>query len=254
MVEWTNERWALCEAAAARHGVSAATHPDDFILRMLFDHKGFKQDAHRIDYYFDDGASSALKFSDIISEHLPKIAGPRDVLEFASGYGCVTRHLITNPSLRVTTSDIHPQANDFLRSELGTVAVQSSAIPEQLEIRGHFDAVFALSFFSHMPLATWTRWLVRLMQATSPGGILVLTTHGVHSRHHFGNPDLPDAGFWFTPVSEQKDLPAHDYGQTVVTPAFVREQVRTIAGAELLDVREANWWGHQDLYVLRRHS
>lgn len=254
MVEMTAERQAWCETAAARHGVVPEVHSEDFIFRMLFDHKGFKQDAHRIDYYFDDGSRSAKKFSELLDQFLESRPGPRAVLEFASGYGCVTRHLVKNAGLRVTTSDIHIQANEFLRANMGVVAFDSSPYPETYGVRGAFDAVFALSFFSHMPLATWSRWLVRLGDAVAPGGLLVFTTHGLRSRHHFGNPEIPDSGFWFAPLSEQKDLPTHDYGQTIVTPDFVREQVRTIANLDLVEAREADWWGHQDLYVIRRST
>ncbi len=47
---------------------------------------------------------------------------PFDLLEFASGYGCVTRHFKnTMPNARVVASDIHPQAMDFVESHLAVV-------------------------------------------------------------------------------------------------------------------------------------
>jgi hypothetical protein len=115
-----------------------------------------------------------------------------------------------------------------------------------------FDVVFALSFFSHMPITTWARWLVRLCQVAKPGGIILFTTQGNASRRFFGNPELPEMGFWFASTSEQKDLSADEYGQTIVTPNFVRRHLLTIADVELIETREAYWWDHQDLFVVRK--
>ena len=79
----------------------------------------------------------------------------------------------------------------FLRRQLGVRAIGSDSCPELFAATGFYAAVLALSFFSHMPLATWARWLVRLTLPLAVGGRLVFTTHGRHSRSHFGDPELP---------------------------------------------------------------
>jgi methylase of polypeptide subunit release factors len=54
------------------------------------------------------------------------------MLEFASGYGCVTRHLPrTLPDVSIVASDIHPQANEFIRQKIGVNSIQSAAVPEE---------------------------------------------------------------------------------------------------------------------------
>jgi SAM-dependent methyltransferase len=182
----------------------------------------------------------------------PGPATPHVVLDFAAGYGCVTRHLARNPALTVTACDIHAEAVTFLRHEIGVRALGSAACPEELSLPRLYDAVLALSFFSHMPLATWARWLVRLSLPLHTGGLLVFTTHGLRSRAHFGDPTLPEPGFWFRPDSEQPDLPAHAYGQTITAPAFVRDVIASIPWVELVSWQEGAWWGHQDAWVLRK--
>jgi len=232
---------------AARYSVTGAVHPADHIWNFVLGHPGFGSRQAAIAYYFSDGAASARHFRDLIGT-------PRAMLEFASGYGCVTRHLARVPGLEVTACDIHPDAIGFLRQHMGVPAIPSDACPELFAAPAAYDAVLALSFFSHMPLTTWARWLVRLTQALVPDGRLVFTTHGLASRVHFGDPELPASGFWFRPVSEQSDLPVSDYGQTITTPDFVRAVIATLPWVSLEASHEADWWGHQDTWVLRRHG
>ena len=40
--------------------------------------------------------------------------------------------------------------------------------------------------------------------------------------------------------------------QTIVTPQFARGIIAGIKEVELIALSEGYWWGHQDLYVLRR--
>jgi SAM-dependent methyltransferase len=249
--EW-NHLKPLIERVAARLGVSAAVHPQDHIFRFIMEHPQFESDEAKVEYYFADGAKSARQFFELLHQYCGEIRHKPQVLEFASGYGCVTRHLIHDRSIELESCDIHPAALDFLRDEIGVRALPSSRFPEDVSFPHHFDFVFALSFFSHMPIATWTRWLVRLSQCLKPGGVLAFTTHGMASRVLADNPEIPEPGFWFKASSEQADLSGEEYGTSIVTEAFVRKSGQTIASVEMAEVRPAYWWGHQDLYVLRR--
>ena len=235
--------------AASNYGVSSEIHEEDFIFKFLIEHPGFNADEHRVMYYFNDGAKSAEKLYGLMEKY-GSWSNP-SVLEFASGYGCVSRHLTMNEKIDLYSSDIHPQAIDFL-TQMGVKAIQSAAVPENFAPRREFDVVFALSFFSHMPIATWARWLVRLTQTVRPGGLIVFTTQGLLSAKYVGCETVPEMGFWFKRESEQGDLSVDEYGQTVVTEEFVTKNVRTIANVELLEVQLGGWWGHQDVYVLRK--
>jgi hypothetical protein len=246
---------SIAQAVAPRFGVSAALHPGDMLLKFVLENPCFPNPQNAVQYYFSTGRQSA--------ENLLKIAadtcGYRNrfkLLEFASGYGCVSRHLTTHPNLlELTASDIHGEACAFLREQLRVPSVvPSETVPENYICPDRYDIVFALSFFSHMPKATWGRWLQRLFNLLSPGGHLVFTTHGITSSKHFGNPSIPADGFWFLPSSEQKDLSAADYGQTICTTEFVLHEVETRLGTSITSLTPGFWWGHQDLYVVRRHG
>src|SRR5262245_24245596 len=133
-------------------------HDNDFILQFLRGLPFYPSEEHARAEYFRTGKESACHLRDLVTQFIGN--GPLTILEFASGYGCVTRHLAsTIPSATVTASDIHPEAINFLEKQIGVKAALSHAVPELFPIRTEFDVVFALSFFSHMPLATWGRWL-----------------------------------------------------------------------------------------------
>jgi hypothetical protein len=230
---------------AARFGVKGAVHAEDAIFNFVLAHPAFASPAQAVAYYFADGAASARR--------LLALAGqPAKVLEFAAGFGCVSRHLAREAGLDLVACDIHAAAVEFLHDALGVRAIASDSCPERFATASCFDAVLALSFFSHMPLATWSRWLVQLTRPLVVGGVLVFTTHGCASRPHFGNPELGDVGFWFRPESEQPDLPGSEYGQSITTPDFVRAVIATLPWVRLELWHEADWWGHQDSWVLRK--
>lgn len=255
MIEISEELLARALVEASASGVSAALHKEDHILRFLVENPSFSSRERAIEYYFRDARKSAEQLSRLIFGELGLARTQGfSILEFASGYGCVTRHL---PSLMapwdVVSSDIHVAANAFNAQNFGVEVLQSTTSPDEFSVERTFQVVFALSFFSHMPPATWSRWLRTLWNCVDDSGFLAFTTHGAASRHHFNNPVIPDSGIWFWAASEQADLSTEDYGQTIVTIPFVLEQIMNILpDAYPRLVRPGYWWGHQDLYVVGR--
>ena len=242
----------LCEAVAQAVGVPADVHAGDAIFRFIWEHPSFAAKADAVRYYFTDGARSAAQVRAIVDRWMPA-APPLRILEFASGYGAVTRHArAALAPHHLSACVIHPEANAFNARTFSVRTIQSATVPEKLALPRPFDVIFVLSFFSHMPRATWTRWLQRLYRAIRPGGLLVFTTHGLASMAQMDEKPLDADGFWFAPGSEQHDLDGADYGQTVTSRDFVDAQIATLPGAECLQYEPGYWWGHQDLFVLRR--
>lgn len=243
----------IAEEAAAL-GVSSEIHQDDFIFRFLFENPSFTSKENAIKYYFNDGQNSAKIISEILFttckfDHIQKIR----LLEFASGYGCVTRHLKkTIPQVEIIACDIHNEAVDFISKRLAVSAMISASQPEQLKMKNKYDAVFALSFFSHMPKTSFTRWMKQLLSFTKPGGFLIFTTHGQQSIKFLPNVQFDQSGFWFQTSSEQKDLDTTEYGLACTRPEFVIGQIFSTPGASLVKYEEAFWWKHQDLYIIQR--
>lgn len=232
--------------------VSPEVHPDDFIFKFLFDHPGFKTKEAAIEHYFNDGANSVVQLKSILTD-ICKFNGTHiDMLEFASGYGCLTRHMKNIlPFVGSTACDIHEKAIEFIENTLEAKAVLSCPNPEDFRLEKKYDVVFALSFFSHMPKRTFTLWLNSLAGCLKPGGYLVFTTHGLLSSKFVPKCRFDEEGFYFYADSEQKDLAKAEYGMTVTTPEYVIGRICNATGLSLKFFREGYWWGHQDLYVVR---
>jgi hypothetical protein len=69
--------------------------------------------------------------------------------------------------------------------------------------------------------------------------------------------NIPDCqfdtdGFYFGPVSEQRDLSTSEYGTTITTFDYVYRQISNSEGVSLARFHEALWWKRQDLYIVRR--
>lgn len=251
------ELCALARSAdryAAEVGVRPEIHLDDFIFRFLIENKSFDCVDSAVRYYFHDALKSARQLAGLLNE-LGITGADRkfSMLEFASGYGCVTRQLKKEiPSVHNVACDIHENAVDFIRTHLDTDAILSCSNPKKFRTTVKYEVVFALSFFSHMPIQTWGHWLRALYASVNHGGALIFTTQGMHSAKFFGYPDIPKNGFWFLPDSEQKDLNVSEYGQTIVTEAFVRNEALLSAGRPIDIFRPGFWWEHQDLYVIKK--
>lgn len=244
-----------CRESAESYETIPDVHPDDFIFKFLIGHPNWTDPKDAIGYYFSDGRSSALKLREILSSDLGIDLGmPHSMLEFASGYGCVTRHLPKIlPDVSIVASDIHPQANEFIRQKIGVNSIQSKSVPEEFPKAGPYDVVFALSFFSHMPKKTWTRWLKLLSDRLNINGHLIFTTHGLMTvRHLMTNLRFDEDGFFFQEASEHDDLIKAEYGTTVTTPSFVHRAVELLDNCQLRVFKRGFWWGHQDLWVIQK--
>src|SRR5688572_26551863 len=156
----TDEMLRLNREAAQRQGVSAAVHPADFIYWFILDHPQLGPIEKATNHYFEDGARSANQLAELATSL--GMSSSIKLLEFACGYGCVSRHLKNRPQFDFRSCDIHPEAIEFLANELKVPTLTSTPVPEDFAPAEKFDMVFALSFFSHMPRSTYGRWLKAL--------------------------------------------------------------------------------------------
>jgi hypothetical protein len=252
----TDDLLRLNRVAAQEQRVEVAIHPDDYIYWVCLTYKGqtWPRVMEGINYYFENGGVSAGKLANIVDA----VGYPKDqqvkLLEFASGYGCVSRHLKKNPRFELTSCDIHPQAIDFLKDTIGVFAIPSVRVPEEFSPPQKYDVVFALSLFSHLPRSTFGRWLRALFMSLNVPGYLVFTTQGRKLQERLQVPDpIPD-GFRFTPDSEQKDLDTAEYGTTIALPQFVIPELYRQTGGTIVSYKQADWWELQDLWVLKREK
>ena len=96
----------------------------------------------------------------------------------------------------------------------------------------------------------WSGRLRTLLACLSPGGQLVLTTHGPtcleHPELYAVPPPAEPARLAAEGVLHEPYPWARDYGVTVVTEAYLRQELPP--EAELIEVRAREWDAHQDVY------
>jgi SAM-dependent methyltransferase len=227
-------------------------HKEDFIFWFLYKHVVLKNNKNAcFNYYFSDGKNSADNLLNLC-KNVMKLESSEKIklFEFASGYGCVTRHF-DKDYFQITSCDIHPQAMDFLSKQFNVKIFLSTTNPKEFKTNELYDVVFALSFFSHMNNLVFGRWIKALYDCVNPGGYLVFTTHGKISNEKYINLDLKD-GFGFRAESEQKDLPEDEYGTAVSEYCYVEKILLQYIERTPDIFYEAYWWGHQDLYIIKR--
>jgi hypothetical protein len=247
---------------AKEMGVVPWIHNSDFLFEFVTGL--WKGDAERaIHNYYELGKYSSLlaktwvddyiKLQQTIRERVPNaqaVQYPRAILDFASGYGCVSRHLsLQFPEATVQTCDIHREAVSFSRDILNLESYLSTISPQELELPKQ-DLIICLSFFSHMPKTTFSRWLEKIVSLLSSEGLLIFTANG-HVTHTSVVKDVivDREGFGFKPSSEQKDLSGEEYGLTISYPPFVLNLMEQCPDVRLVRFQEGLWWATQDTYM-----
>jgi SAM-dependent methyltransferase len=193
--------------------------------------------------YFQNG----LEQYQIIEHIAGWRGGPvRRMLDFASGYGRLTRFLIHEKLAdEITVSDILEGGMEFQQKQFGVRTIVSTALPENFIAPETYDLIFVASLFTHLPPSTFTPWLRRLVELIEPEGLLIFTVHdeSIAPEEHAGD------GIKFANFSESRVLDTEQYGSTWVTESYVREQLAAI-DPKLACVRMpralSDW---QDVYV-----
>lgn len=199
--------------------------------------------------YFRSGAHLMHVLQQLVEWKFGSFANVPTLLDFASGYGRLTRFLVQHlPASNLWVSDIQADAVAFQEEQLGVHGFVSATNPDDLQCIQRFDCIFVASLFSHLPETTFIPWLRKLYSLLNPGGLLIFTTHD-ESRLD-PNYVRPESGLWFHPDSEIAELDAQDYGVTFVTEAFMRKAIEQATGGRRDYHRIKQGIYHQDLFLL----
>lgn len=202
----------------------------------------FEHDRDRaITNYFQNGLEQHQ-----LLEHIAAWRGrPRRMLDFASGYGRLSRLLVhQHLADDVTVSDILEGAMEFQAAQFGVRTILSKADPEEFAAPDRYDLIFVASLFTHLPPPAFVAWLRRLARLLEPAGMLIFSVHD-----EWIAPGKVD-GIGFSAESESRVLDANEYGSTWVSEKYVREQVAGLPG-EWACVRMPRALGDwQDVYVI----
>lgn len=230
-------------------GPDLAIDARDEMLGFLVD--VFEGDRERALFqYFRSGRSIAEGMLQIFRWRFGDPGRVEKLLDFASGYGRVTRFLVREiPPERVWVSDIYEGGVRFQEERFGVHGIVSTIRPEELACAERFDAILVTSLFTHLPEERFVAWLRVLWSLLAPGGVLVFSAHSPGLLP----PDatMPESGILFEERSESGSLATCDYGSTWVTPGFVQRALDRAAGpaAASLHRVERGLNNFQDLYV-----
>jgi ubiquinone/menaquinone biosynthesis C-methylase UbiE len=202
------------------------------------------------------------------------------VLDFGCGVGSqlmsITRHF---PDAQYFAVDVDPSSVAFIRKSYPTVVSYANGFMPPLRFADkEMDLVYSASTFSHFDLPTQRAWLAELFRITKPGGLVLPTIDGRRSLAFYftkvSNTDISEIeeklhrdGIFYkeyvwlkelqkrgpalTPNVDMSSYFGESYGNTTMTPEFVRQNW-TAPGFEVLGIAEGVSGAVQDLVVLRR--
>lgn len=220
----------------------------DDIFRFFANHEIAK---NPIREYLSDGWRTLSELMIILETVDKPLLKTQRVLEFASGFGRFTRHLVKALPGRVTCADVLPGSMEFTREQFGVETIPSAHDPASWKVPATFDLVFVLSLFTHLPPAMWQPWLRALGECVSPGGVLVFSIHNETNAREMGVA-FDENGTRFIASSESPSLDREIYGTTCTTRSFVEEQVKLALGRPPSAYFPYAFWFGQDAVVVRR--
>jgi SAM-dependent methyltransferase len=239
---------AYLAAQAPDLAIDGTIHPND---EMLFPGGDFAAQSRddTLALYYRNGFQMCHALEQIVEWRDGGFENVGALLDFASGYGRLTRFLVHKlPKERITVSEIIEEAVDFQTARFGVNGIASATNPADFPCDRQFDVIFAASLFTHMPRETFGAWLHKLVSLLTPRGVLIFTTHSPETFEWSTGVPPPDADFSFVPQRYSRFLDPNDYGNT-----YVKErELRAIAGEHSLLHFPRGLSNAQDLNVLVR--
>src|SRR4051794_5339769 len=188
---------ALCRDLLM-HGVSFNISAADEMLQFFHYAQGHDLE-QAVAMYLDSGRRIWATERQILAWRFGSLSWGGPILDFASGYGRVTRHIVAEvPPDRVWVSDIYAEGVAFQERELGVHGIVSTTEPDRFPCDVAFDAILVSSLFTHLPEPRFLEWLRRLGSLLNPGGLLLFSVHDVSLRRE----PSPPAGLVFEAQSE----------------------------------------------------
>jgi SAM-dependent methyltransferase len=238
---------ALCRDLWAGR-VNLNIHVDDEMFAFFRFVQGYEPERAAA-MYFDSGRHIWSTLRQIVAWHFGEVAQCGPLLDFASGYGRVTRHLVAEvPAEDVWVSDISAEGVAFQERQFGVHGVVSSYDPGNLRCEMAFACIIVSSLFTHLPATRFTGWLRRLGELLAPRGLLMFSVHDAALAPE--GTAFSQEGIAFVTQSESAQLAAAEYGTTWVREAFVRRAVEDALGRCAVWRMPRGLASFQDLYVV----
>ena len=212
------------------------------------------------DHYYKVGLSAIRNIDEALE--LVGLANPRNILDLPCGYGRVLRFLVHRfPAANITAGELDAGAVDFCVREFGASPAYSSPDLALLSLPSRFDLIWCGSLVTHLNAVGIRALLACFARHLVPGGLLMFTTHGERAIQRMLDREFEygieqeiipslisscrETGFGYADY-----LNARDYGVSLTSPEWIREQTEELSLKEVY-FRARGWDDHQDVYGFR---
>lgn len=130
--------------------------------------------------YHDSGIVHARLVADLVREHLA--VDSLRICEWGCGPGRVVRHLrsaLGDRNVELFGADFNPASVAWCRAHLPGAEFHTNGADPPLPFADDaFDAVYAISVFTHLSAQGHERWIAEVLRVVRPSGVVIFTTHG----------------------------------------------------------------------------
>ena len=201
-----------------------------------------------LDGYLQLGQTITQDLNQLVRVNAVQLPAAPRVLDFGCGPGRVATWLtLHHPDWDLVGTDIDEEAIAWAGANLASVA-SFECNPPMPPLRysdRHFDFVYSISIFTHLPEDMQSAWLKELSRVTREGGYLVLTTHGEHLLPFA----MPASGFYYSVGPGTDGLPGY-YQTSYQTHAYIERTWAKYFHVERIIPRGLA--GHQDIVICRK--
>jgi SAM-dependent methyltransferase len=227
------------------------------VAREVADSDGMLGDvAGAHDHYLSVGASAVDCIRACML--LAGIGGFRSILDFGAGAGRVTRWLVAAwPEAAVSCADLREADLAFCAERFRATTFRSSTDIDAMAAPGRYDLIWVGSVLTHLDSAKAIRLIGKLLSWASPGGLVVMSTHGrfAHSQGnrylHPGPLAIAEAEYRQSDYGYADYPTSPGYGVSFAKPAWIVRVLDAVPTARLTCFAERAWDRHHDIVALQ---